>query len=330
MYCIKCGLLVFLAHDFDEAFLLEAGSTTAEFGAYLQGFIHVVTHGEFDFEVVPEAELGFALDPCEAGSDVATVDGQALGADEFESHEGIDLAFDECLDVVEVVAADFGFSQETHDLGACGSQDELVPEVGGVLVPGFAFLQKLEGGSQFGNGEVIFFGCAGFDVVDSNGLAVAEFYCLESVFANIVCAEESGDHDVVHAAASGCAKTFDGFGDGYIHGAELFGIEFIVADGFGEDAGAHGAAQGGDFVEDGFADAGCFFFEVKDAELVEEDDFSAEIPGDGDIFFQSGGLLLEEGSPLVSVFDLIVFVDCCSHNSDGFVFLVAVAVGLET
>ncbi len=293
---------------------MEACGATAEFGTYLQGFVHVVAHGEFDFKVIPEAELRFALDPCETGSDAAGGDGKALGTDEFEPHEGVYFSFDEGFDVVEVVAADFRFPEQAHDLRAGGGKDELVPEMGGVLMPGFVFFKELQSGSQLGDGEIVVLGGAGFDIVDGDGLGVAEFDCLETVFSNIVGAEESGDHDVVHATTCSSPESLNSFGDGDIHVSELFGVEFIIANGFGEDARPHGTAQSGGFVQNGFADPGGFFLEIKDAELVEEDDLSAEVPGNGDVIFQPGSLLLEEGPPFVGVFNLIVFVDCCSHN----------------
>ena len=138
----------FVAQDLDKAFLLEAGGAAGELGPDLQGFLHIVAHGKLHFEIIPYAKLGLALYPGQAGTDSLFCFGKPLGADEFESHEGVYFPFHQGFYIVEVITADLRFPQQVHDLGTGYRNDELVSELRGILVPGFVFLKKLEGCAQ--------------------------------------------------------------------------------------------------------------------------------------------------------------------------------------
>ena len=199
-------------------------------------------------------------------------------------------------------------------MGAGYRDDQLVAELRSVLVPGLVFLKELERGTQLGYGEVAVGLGAAVHMVHRNLLAFLEGNGGHAVLAHIVRIQEAGDHHVVHAAACGGLEALNGLADREVHVAQARGVEFIVADGFGEGARTHGTACGGCLVQDGLPYAGRLFREVQNAKLVQKDHLAAQVAHDADVFVQPGGVLLKQGAPFFGVLDLIIVCDCYCHN----------------
>ena len=118
---------ILLAEDFHEGFLLQAGGATGELSANLQGFIEVIAHGELDLEVLPQAELSLALNPCQTAAVAVVVERQLLGAHNAETEEAVNLALNQSASRVVVKAADLGLLQQGGNLGAGAGQYESSP-----------------------------------------------------------------------------------------------------------------------------------------------------------------------------------------------------------